>query len=467
MRLAVLRAPRRGEDAGAGVLDARDAARFRPGRRLGAATLLAEGLSVTCRAWPDGVAVTALIFSGLPPDALLLRRLLAAAPGGAPEGARAVEGPGRDAGGFYERPSRLACRASPIWRRCSARRQAAVARELTKRYEELQRGSPRRSSRRTYAEEPAPRGEIGIVVGPPVAGEPDLDDIDARLDALLARLSLRDAVATLAAETGLGRRTLYDRAGAPARYGAMRRHTVRPGPAPPWAARRRGRVGELLCRWHLRAALAGASLPALLALPGGRDRYSPDAAAACSRRSRSSPARISRLSAFALQPRQRRRIARAVEAFLAMRPDLAPLALRSDASGGRTASPAAPFCRAPGAATAEPGRRPNSRLKPLAYLRNRRRRDPASAAAWRATRRARSSGAGDNAGKTPLCRRHHASWRHHDTFVFYDRYCVDPDAVATARGLRRGGDRRRRRGRRRRLRSRARSAAATFSRSMT
>jgi putative endonuclease len=34
--------------------------------------------------------------------------------------------------------------------------------------------------------------------------------------------------------------------------------------------------------------------------------------------------------AFALQPRQRRRIARAAEAFLAARPELAALALRFD-----------------------------------------------------------------------------------------------------------------------------------------
>jgi hypothetical protein len=37
-------------------------------------------------------------------------------------------------------------------------------------------------------------------------------DLDARLDTLLARHSVRDAVAALAAETGLGRRSLYERA---------------------------------------------------------------------------------------------------------------------------------------------------------------------------------------------------------------------------------------------------------------
>jgi hypothetical protein len=41
---------------------------------------------------------------------------------------------------------------------------------------------------------------------------PELAELDARLDQLRGRLSLRDAAAALAAETGLGRRMLYERA---------------------------------------------------------------------------------------------------------------------------------------------------------------------------------------------------------------------------------------------------------------
>ena len=37
-------------------------------------------------------------------------------------------------------------------------------------------------------------------------------DLDAQLDEKLARLSLRDAVAELAAETGVARRAIYERA---------------------------------------------------------------------------------------------------------------------------------------------------------------------------------------------------------------------------------------------------------------
>jgi 16S rRNA (cytidine1402-2'-O)-methyltransferase len=90
-------------------------------------------------------------------------------------------------------------------------RPAAIARELTKRHEEMRRGTLTALAAR-YRDEAEPRGEIVIVVGPPEAAAPDIADLDARLDALLAEHSLRDAVAALVAETGLARRTIYDRA---------------------------------------------------------------------------------------------------------------------------------------------------------------------------------------------------------------------------------------------------------------
>jgi 16S rRNA (cytidine1402-2'-O)-methyltransferase len=51
-----------------------------------------------------------------------------------------------------------------------------------------------------------------IVVGPPEPVDVEALDLDARLDELLRRHSVRDAVAALAGETGLARRALYDRA---------------------------------------------------------------------------------------------------------------------------------------------------------------------------------------------------------------------------------------------------------------
>jgi putative endonuclease len=93
-------------------------------------------------------------------------------------------------------------------------------------------------------------------------------------------------------------------------------------------ARRRGQWAEALCRWHLR--LRGWRIVACdWRCPSGeidilaRRR---DILAAIEVKSRSDYAS----GAAALLPRQRRRIARAAEAFLAMRPDLASLALRFD-----------------------------------------------------------------------------------------------------------------------------------------
>jgi putative endonuclease len=93
-------------------------------------------------------------------------------------------------------------------------------------------------------------------------------------------------------------------------------------------ARRRGQWAEALCRWHLR--LRGWHIVASdWRCPSGeidilaRRR---DILAAIEVKSRSDDAS----GAAALLPRQRRRIGRAAEAFLAMRPDLASLALRFD-----------------------------------------------------------------------------------------------------------------------------------------
>jgi putative endonuclease len=93
-------------------------------------------------------------------------------------------------------------------------------------------------------------------------------------------------------------------------------------------ARRRGRFAERLCRWHLR--LRGWRILAC-------DWRCPAGEIDILARRRGILAAIEVKSrpdfatgAMAIQPRQRRRIARAAEAFLAMRPELAPLALRFD-----------------------------------------------------------------------------------------------------------------------------------------
>jgi len=111
---------------------------------------------------------------------------------------------------FLESARRLAAALSDMAERLGPR-PAAVTRELTKLFEEVRRG-PVDQLAAHYRGEGPPKGEIVVVVGPPeptVTGEAALD---AQLAAALETASLRDAVAQVAAATGLPRRQVYARA---------------------------------------------------------------------------------------------------------------------------------------------------------------------------------------------------------------------------------------------------------------
>ena len=111
---------------------------------------------------------------------------------------------------FYESPRRLAATLADMSDLLGSR-EAAVGRELTKRYEEVIRGPIDELARR-YTDVPAPRGEIVIVVGPPKDEPFDETSLDDVLSQALAHHSLRDAVDLVTADTGVPRRTVYRRA---------------------------------------------------------------------------------------------------------------------------------------------------------------------------------------------------------------------------------------------------------------
>jgi 16S rRNA (cytidine1402-2'-O)-methyltransferase len=92
-------------------------------------------------------------------------------------------------------------------------RDAAVCRELTKKFEEVRRGTLAQLAAH-YDEAGEPKGEIVIVVAPPDAdGETISDDaLDAKLANALTKLSVKDAADAVAAETGMKRRAVYQRA---------------------------------------------------------------------------------------------------------------------------------------------------------------------------------------------------------------------------------------------------------------
>jgi 16S rRNA (cytidine1402-2'-O)-methyltransferase len=90
-------------------------------------------------------------------------------------------------------------------------RQAAVAREISKRFEETVTGSLSALAAR-YADAP-PKGEIVITIAPPGEAPPaDAATLDEALQAALASASLKSAVAEVAAALGLPRAQVYARA---------------------------------------------------------------------------------------------------------------------------------------------------------------------------------------------------------------------------------------------------------------
>jgi len=108
---------------------------------------------------------------------------------------------------FFESARRLAASLSDMHHTLGDR-PAAIAREITKLHEEVRRGTLSELATH-YAGAGPPRGEIVIVVAPPLAREIDADALRAALTEALAELSLRDAVAQVTADTGRPRRDVY------------------------------------------------------------------------------------------------------------------------------------------------------------------------------------------------------------------------------------------------------------------
>ena len=184
-----------------------------PGYRLVRAAI-AEGLAVHAIPGPNA-AVMALTLSGLPPHPFLFLGFLP--PKAGPRTAeiarlRAIERAGLSSAViFYEAPHRLADTLAALAAGLGGERPAAVARELTKRFEEVRRGTLATLAAH-YAGAEA-RGEICIVIGPAPEEHSSAEELETRLrDALAAGMSVRDAAAAVAEATGLPRKQVYARA---------------------------------------------------------------------------------------------------------------------------------------------------------------------------------------------------------------------------------------------------------------
>ncbi len=108
---------------------------------------------------------------------------------------------------FFEAPSRLAESLADM-ASVLGEREAAVARELTKLHEEVQRGTP--AALATWAAEASPKGEMVILVGPPLEQVVSDEAIAAKLEPLLDRMSLSDAVKAVADMLGVAKGRAYD-----------------------------------------------------------------------------------------------------------------------------------------------------------------------------------------------------------------------------------------------------------------
>jgi len=181
-----------------------------PGYRLVQAAI-AAGLPVTPIPGPSAM-LTALVVSGLPTDRFFFEGFLPAKSGARRTRLQAIAGiPGTLI--LYEAPHRLPemlADAAEIL----GERPAVVARELTKLFETVRRGDLPDLARQ-FAQEGPPKGEIVVLVGEGTAGTPGPEAdaaLDARIEAALARHSIKDAAALVAAETGLPKRDVYARA---------------------------------------------------------------------------------------------------------------------------------------------------------------------------------------------------------------------------------------------------------------
>ncbi|HWJ72687.1 MAG TPA: 16S rRNA (cytidine(1402)-2'-O)-methyltransferase [Kaistia sp.] len=112
---------------------------------------------------------------------------------------------------FYESPHRTAETLADLAETLGPERPATMARELTKTFETHRRGTLG-SLAAELAGEADPKGEIVIMVGPPEAGVAEPGDVDALLLRLLSGHPVKEAAQQAAAQTGLPRRDLYQRA---------------------------------------------------------------------------------------------------------------------------------------------------------------------------------------------------------------------------------------------------------------
>lgn len=178
-----------------------------PGYRL-ARDAAEAGHRVHCAPGPSA-ALAALTLAGLPSDRFLFAGFPPNASGARRrflEGLAGVEATLI----LFESPNRIAQSLSDMANILGADREAALCREITKRFEEVLRGPLETLARDAAAR--SFKGEIVLVIGPPEERSDTADDIDAMLRTALKTSSVKDAVSFVAQTTNMAKRDVYRRA---------------------------------------------------------------------------------------------------------------------------------------------------------------------------------------------------------------------------------------------------------------
>lgn len=167
-----------------------------------------EGLGVIAAPGPSAV-VTALTVAGLPTDRFLFEGFL---PNSASQRKTAL----REIAGvqatlvFYESPKRVAAMLRDAAEVLGPDREAALCRELTKKFEEVIRAPLGQLAEEVGAR--SLKGEIVVLIDRGTAITVDEAHIEARLRVALENASVRDAADKVAQETGWKRRQVYQMA---------------------------------------------------------------------------------------------------------------------------------------------------------------------------------------------------------------------------------------------------------------
>ncbi|MEP1766843.1 MAG: 16S rRNA (cytidine(1402)-2'-O)-methyltransferase [Sulfitobacter sp.] len=178
-----------------------------PGFELSRAAA-AEGVAVTCAPGPSAV-LTALALGGLPTDAFYFAGFLPnskAARLSALEALRDI----RATLVFYESPKRVGAMLRDANAALGPDRAGAVCRELTKKFEEIRRGSLAELS--DFYGSTTPKGEIVVLIDRGDLEVVNSEDLETSLRSALDDLSMRDAVDLVAKAHALPRRQVYQAA---------------------------------------------------------------------------------------------------------------------------------------------------------------------------------------------------------------------------------------------------------------